>query len=198
MIERYVTLYDAATGAPSYSTKLNLPEGVQSDKATEADWEAARLGVEQASGSPCIFGRPAGKKLVQGGVFVDRIDTLDEAKAKAWEAIKAKRAALSLSPFQFQGKAIDNDAESAALIADRAARARDAVAAGEALETLWTTHDNTVLTLDAAQMVALSVARSDYIDGLHETARGLREQLLTSDTIAQVVGIHWQEVADAS
>lgn len=198
MIERYVTLYDAETGIVSYSTKLNLPEGLQPDKATEADWAAAKRIVEQASGSACIFGRPDGKKLVQAGAFVDRIDTLEEVKAKAWEAIKARRAALSLSPFQFQGKAIDNDAESAALIADRAARARDAVAAGETLQTQWTTQDNSVLVLDAAQMVALSVARSDYIDSLHEIARGLREQLLTSDTIAEVVGIHWQEAADAS
>lgn len=198
MIDFMVTLYESDTGAVLYSTRLNLPPGTDIDKATPADWEAAAERVRQASGKAVIFGVPGGDKIVRNGVFVDRVKQIDERRDQAWAAIKRERAAREVGGFPFMGKIIQNDPESALKLSNRAARARDALTAAEPFETVWTTQDNTELTLDAGQMLDLFAAMDDYADGIHETAQRLRAEIANAGTAGEVAAVRWPEATGAT
>ena len=188
-----VTLYESDTGAILYSTRLNLPQGVEPDKATQADWLDAKRRVDEASGYPSVFGVPVADQIVRDGVFVDRIKPIDERRDRAWAAIKRERAAREVAGFPFMGKTIQNDPDSALKIANRAARARDALTAAEPFETVWTAQDNTELTLDAGQMLDLFAAMDDYADGIHETAQRLRAEIANAVTAEEVAAVRWPD-----
>lgn len=193
-----VTLYERESGKVLYSTKLNLPPGANLDEVTQADWEAAAEQVRQASGKEVMFGVPGGDKVVRNGVFVDRIKPMDERRDRAWQAIKRERGAREVAGFPFMGKTIQNDPESALKIANRAARARDALTAAEEFTTTWTTADNSDLVLDANQTLDLFAAMDDYADGIHETAQRLRAEIANAVTAEEVAAVRWPEATAAN
>lgn len=117
--------------------------------------------------------------------------SLDELRAARWGAIKARRAALEASPVDYLGVQVQADAESVRRILLRAERARQALAAGEELETIWITADNGELLLDAEQMAAMPAAIDARSAALHEIAQGLRAELESAGTPAEVEVVRW-------
>lgn len=117
--------------------------------------------------------------------------SLEDLKAARWAAIKARRAALEASPFEYLGSTVQADAESVRRILLRAERARQALAAGEELETIWITADNGELLLDAEQMAAMPAAIDARSAALHEIAQGLRAELESAGTPAEVEAVRW-------
>jgi len=114
--------------------------------------------------------------------------TLDEAKAMAWDRIKAARDVAEAADFTCAGYAYQSDK---ARISGAALAALMAQVASQPYTIDWTISDNSVVTLDGPQMMAVGVALMQHIDGVFEIARGLRVQIEAATTIAEAVAVNW-------
>lgn len=108
-------------------------------------------------------------------------ENLADAQDQAWEQVKAARAAAELAPFAFDGGMYDVDT---ARISGAALNALMAQLAGVPFSIDWTLADNTVRTLDGAQMQALGVALAHHIGTAFATARAMREAIAAAPSPA--------------
>lgn len=117
---------------------------------------------------------------------------LQVAQAAKWEEIKAERDQLETAGFPYLGKWIDSDARSVQRITGAVQAAQAALAAGTPFEIGWTSADNSVLQLDAEQMMGMTVALAAHANDLHVIARGLRALIYAEDaTEASVAAVAW-------
>jgi hypothetical protein len=193
---KFATLYDATTGVIACTTSIQLPLGVDADSATAEQWAAAIADLEQAAGMPCVLGEPKPNQRVHAGVFVDvvpELPSLEDAKLAKWELLKAERDRRETLGFTYMGKLLQSDERSVLRINTRAQAARDALGAGDEYQTYWKATDNSLLLLDAQQMADMPRALSDYANGLHVLAEGLRQQLLSpaTSTLEMVAAVQW-------
>jgi hypothetical protein len=117
--------------------------------------------------------------------------TLLETQDKQWEQIKAERDRREQSGFPYMGKTFDSDALSVQRISIAAQAAQAAISANQAFSIDWTCADDSVLTMTAQDMISVPVALAQYSDSLHQTARGLREQIYAATTADEVQAITW-------
>lgn len=116
-----------------------------------------------------------------------------ELRANKWAQIKAERDRLEQSGVPYLGKILDSDTVSVQRIAIAVQAAQAAIAAGQPFTLEWTTQDNTPLTMNAGQVVGMSVALAMYSDSLHQAARALREQIEAAETVEELEVISWPE-----
>jgi hypothetical protein len=113
---------------------------------------------------------------------------LNEAKEQKWATLKDARTAAESAPFICDGSVYQADKER---ISGAVQLALLAQLAGQPFTIDWTLSDNTVRTLDAAQMIAVGVAMGTSVSAIFGTARSLREQLDAATTIVEVDAIGW-------
>lgn len=123
---------------------------------------------------------------------VPGVSELELAQAAKWSQVKAERDRLETSGFPYLGKWIDSDARSVQRITGAVQAAQAALAAGAAFEIGWTCADDSVLKLDAQQMLGMTVALASHANALHVVARDLREVIYAEDaTAASVAAVAW-------
>lgn len=114
--------------------------------------------------------------------------SLDEVKRHRWNGIKQERAQREYVGFAWDGSTFDSDPVSQSRIQGAVQLAGlDPVA----FSIDWTLADNTVRTLSGADMVAVGVTLAQHVNGLHVIARGLRAQIESATTIAEVESVVW-------
>lgn len=113
--------------------------------------------------------------------------TLDQIKAAQWELIKAARDAAEFSSFVWDGSEFDADA----LSQQRIIGAAQLAEINPAFEIDWTLADNSVRTLNAAQMKSVGTALGAHVNAQHVKARGLRTQIENATTRAEVEAVTW-------
>lgn len=117
---------------------------------------------------------------------------LQVAQAAKWAEIKAERDRAEKAGFQYLGRMVDSDAESALRITGATSAAQSALAIGAPFSIAWTCQDNSVLELDAEQMVGMLVALAHHADQVHKLSRGLRALIFAEDaTEASVAAVAW-------
>jgi|GEM_PF-7017643 len=127
------------------------------------------------------------------------VKTLTMLKAEKWAEIKAERDRRERLPLSYLGKLFDLDKESSERLQWAINAARSAVSLGIEFVTDWTCYDNTVITLDAEDIIGLPIAVAQYSDGLHQTARGLRIKIFGdgttpgAETVEEIDAIKWPE-----
>lgn len=121
-----------------------------------------------------------------GFCWVDGRD-LDGHKASKWEEIKAARSAAEYAGFVWDGSTFDSDLVSQQKIMGAAQLA----GLNPSFTVDWTLADNTVRTLDAPEMTAVGVSLGAHVEAQYVIARGLREQITTAQSIAEVDAIVW-------
>jgi hypothetical protein len=122
----------------------------------------------------------------------DDVRSLAEAKLSKWADIKAERAAREYGTYTTpQGAVFDIDAQSQVRLQNAYSLAVDAKAAGQPFSIEWTLANDSVVTLNANQMIALGKAVFSHINDLHATARDARQQILAATTVAEVEAIAW-------
>lgn len=119
--------------------------------------------------------------------FVWNLD-LSVAKQLGKERINAAREHAKTLGFPAYGKFFDSDAVSRENILI-AVSAASVVGAAWAID--WTTADNSVITLDYAQMMSLPVLMAQHGDALHIKARALKEQIDAATTQAEIDAANW-------
>jgi hypothetical protein len=123
-----------------------------------------------------------------GERVIDRSDTLEAAKERAWSRIKQARAAAEASDVIYDGGAYQADKERICGATQLAWMAKQT---GEPFSVTWTLTDNSTRTLDADGMIALGVALGMHVTQVYDTGRALREQIAAATTIEEVETVGW-------
>jgi len=125
---------------------------------------------------------------------------LGAAKAQAWEGTRSSRDNAERGVFEFDGDWYDINKEN---VSGAALAALMAQLAGQPFSIDWTLADNSVKTLDGAQVQQLGIAMVRHIDTLHATTRALRQQIEAATTPEQAYAVVWpmnehiEEIPDA-
>lgn len=117
--------------------------------------------------------------------------SMDELRAARWEEIKAQRDAAEWGGFDTPFGRFDSDPNSQTKIIGAAQLASIALAQGTPFSIEWTLQDNTSVSLDAAQMIAVGAALSNHANAVHQRGRQLRAQIEAAVTLADLESITW-------
>lgn len=138
------------------------------------------IGVEKALTA-------GGESTFAGGAIVrDMSDTLLASKQRAWAACKAARDAAEAADFVFDGVAYQPDMQKitgavlAALLPSETPFSID-----------WTVSDNSVVTLNASQVIGLGLALTARINSIHQYGRTMRALIDNAETPAEAYGHTW-------
>ncbi len=129
--------------------------------------------------------------VVEGALAWVNTDTVEQARSRRWAVIKAQRDAVEFGGFTWDGSAFDSDAQSQPRIMGAVQMATLAAAAGQSFGLAWTLADNSVRTLDGADMIAVGLALGAHVGTAHAIARTLREQIEAAATVEDVAAIDW-------
>ncbi|MDP4299937.1 DUF4376 domain-containing protein [Leptothrix discophora] len=117
--------------------------------------------------------------------------TLLEVQLAKWEEIKVSRSveidttmSTPYGPFQCRAEDRQN-------ITDSILLAQTLTAMSQPVAIQWTLADNSVTTLDAAQMVTVGLLLGQKVQAAHAKARVLRTAIEAATTIAEVEAISW-------
>lgn len=120
-------------------------------------------------------------------LYVEQV-SLPDAKQQARANINAARDAEEVAGFAAYGKTFDSDktSQQRILIA-----ANTAQVVGSSFTIDWTCDDNSVITLDYAQMLGLPVIMAQAGNALHQKARTLKEQIDAATTLEEINAVVW-------
>ena len=101
----------------------------------------------------------------------------DLARSALWERVKIRRDAVINGGATTPSGAVDSDELSRSNIAGAVLAAVIAQSASEPFSMDWTMLDNSVVTLDAAAMIAVGLAVMGHVNACHDRARVLRAEI---------------------
>jgi hypothetical protein len=133
-----------------------------------------------------------GDEVTPGTVEWVETATLDDARALAWAAAKKSRDEAEGADFEFAGILYQPDvakitgAVLAALLPIQPPLAPFSID--------WTVSDNSVVTLDAEQVMALGLTLTARINRIHQRGRVLRDLINNSATPAEAYGYTWNSL----
>lgn len=132
--------------------------------------------------------------FVGGVIAADRTGTLEGAKARAWEAVKATRAVKEIGNFMYDGGSYQADKERVTGAVQLAVLAK---MNGWAFSETWTLTDNSTRTLSADGIIGLGVALGKFVSGIYAIGRVLRTQIDAATTIEEVNSINWDSYVNS-
>lgn len=123
-------------------------------------------------------------------------DELAALKKDRWDTISAIRDALETRGFPYQGATFDSDERSVLRIILSSVSAQVAKSQGHDMNITWTLADNSTMDLTTDDLIAMPLALTQYMMGLHQYARTLRDQINTATTPAEVRQCVWEGYED--
>lgn len=115
--------------------------------------------------------------------------TVDGLRMVIWEQTKAKRDAVIDGGAASALGVVDSDAPSRSNISGAVLGALIAQSASAPFTIEWTAKDNSVHTLDAAQMIALGLAVLSHVNAAHDNARALRSEIEAAADVSTLLSI---------
>lgn len=112
-------------------------------------------------------------------------------KKRAWERIKAARDAAETAGFTYMAKTFDADPRSVQRITVAVQAANAAIAAGSPFSINWKTADNSVLTMNAQQMLGVPAALAQHADAQHQKAASLLAKIEAATTANAIDLVVW-------
>lgn len=113
--------------------------------------------------------------------------TLDDLKTAKWAEVKAARSTAEFSGFTWDGSVFDSDA----LSQSRIQGAIQLASLTPDFSIDWTLADNTVRTLNAADIAAVGVALGTHVATQHSKARELRDVITAAVSATEVMAVNW-------
>ena len=113
--------------------------------------------------------------------------TLADLKAAQWELIKQARSNAEYAGFTWDGSVFDSDAISQNRITGAVTLAQ--LSPGFTID--WTLADNTVRTLNQADMIAVGVALGQHVQTQFTKAQALRVAIEAATTPEDVAAVVW-------
>jgi hypothetical protein len=117
--------------------------------------------------------------------------TLQGHKDAKWEEIKLARTAAIDAPLVTSYGTFDSGPADRTNITDAVLMAQTLAAMGQTVSISFTRADNTVATLNAAQMIEVGLTLGSKVQTAYATARTLRTTIESATTIAQVQDVTW-------
>ena len=127
----------------------------------------------------------------EGDIEWVETSTLDEARALAWTAAKRARDAAESADFEFAGTLYQPDV---AKITGAVLAALLPSAEADPFAIDWTVSDNSVVTLNAQQVMSLGLTLTARINGIHQRGRALRDLINNATTPAEAYGFTWNSL----
>ena len=106
--------------------------------------------------------------------------TLADLKSQKWEIIKQARDALEFGGFEFEGHTYDSDQTS---------QGRIMGAAMSQMDQVWTTADNSTVSLTTNQLASLYVALQVHVANAHAMGRVARAALDAATSVQEINAI---------
>lgn len=140
-------------------------------------------GVEEAPAcaSPVLIGEIE--------IDPDHDAVLDAAKKEMRRRVNAERDLQEVKPFSYLGKRFDADERSVTRIMGAVQAAQAALAAGAPFSVGWVCADNTIVTLDAQQTIALPAALTQRVYAVHLRARALKADVDAAASLDDLAAI---------
>lgn len=135
-----------------------------------------------------------GPGAFEGGSIVDP-EPLDLTARKnlKWAQIKLERDRVEFGTMTWDGSEFDTNMISQQRIQGAVQLASMSLAANQTFEQDWTLADNSVRTLNASQLVSLGLALAQHVGTAHAIGRGLRAQIFSATTEAEVDAVVWPQ-----
>lgn len=121
----------------------------------------------------------------------DATITLDGAKTRQWQQVKADREREEFGGFTWDKSTFDSDPQAQSRIQGGAQLATLAMLGKQEFLVDWTLADNTVRTLNGDDMLAAGRALGAHVMFTHATGRRLREAILAAATLDEVQAVEW-------
>lgn len=115
--------------------------------------------------------------------------TLEDAKLAKWAEVKELRDILEQGPAPTPLGNVQTDDASKIKISGLVQMAQIAISALEPFTEHFTMADNTVVEVDALEMISIGVAAGQYVSAVHATARALRVAITACTTIEEVEAV---------
>ena len=186
-----VIVFEKATGRVVSSGTTQLPQSLVSDTLDVLVGAEGRPGASYVEAG-CVVELP-GKPSVHhvfdwtAKAWVDP-RSLQDLKGARWAEVRRERDRAEFDGFTWDGSRFDSDA----LSQQRITGAVTLAMMNSAFSIDWTLADNTVRTLNAADMIAVGVALGQHVNACHERARVLRGEIDGAEMVGDVwvVGNH--------
>lgn len=111
---------------------------------------------------------------------------LEKAKAQRWAQAKAERDTVEFGPFVWNGYTFDGDDQSQRRLGLAVSAAQMALASEQGWSIDWTLEDNTVVSLSAADLIAVVEAMGANTNQAHEAARQKRAAIEAATSLAEL------------
>ena len=112
------------------------------------------------------------------------------------EKINSWRDSAEQGGFEYLGKVFDSDPVSCTRMMGSAITAQAALASGESFSITWTCQDNSQISLDAAQLIGLTVTLAEHSSRCHAKALELKSLVDSALTVEEVSAITWEEAKE--
>lgn len=170
---------------------------------TDSEFES---GTVFDDGLPDSFENIVSRWRVKDGVFQDVgsapsvfcdwtesgwVFNVEKARTAKRSEIKRARDAFEFGGFDWSGYCFDSNAISQQRIQGAVQLAMAAQATGEPFSIEWTLADNSVITLDGGQMLAVGLAMGQHIQAAHGKARLLKQRIDAAQSIEEFDSIAW-------
>lgn len=123
-----------------------------------------------------------------GEILTDQSGSLEAAQDRAWERMKRARTKAELSNFECDGNIYDADKEH---ISGGVLVAKIASDAGLPFSSEFTLANNSVIVLDAGQMIAVGMALTAHVEAAYARGRQKRTAIYAATSVEQLDAITW-------
>ena len=118
--------------------------------------------------------------------------TLDDLKALKRAEINQHRDQVEFGPFEYNGMAFDGDVDAQRRLAGYISVSKSALAQGEEYSREFILADNTVVTLQANDFVAIELAKIDQVAAAFAKAILLKQQIEQATSKEELEAIVWE------
>jgi hypothetical protein len=133
-----------------------------------------------------------------GGEILQAETPLETAKRNKWAEIKHAREMFEFGEFTWNGKVFDADPLSQQRISQATQQAMLSKSLGIPYTQDWTLRDNSVVQLNADEMIEVALALGQHTNIAHNKSRSLRTVLDLTTTPQEVATISWDNMTVTS
>lgn len=117
--------------------------------------------------------------------------TLADLQDLKWAEIKVRRTAVEFGPFEYNGMVFDGDLNAQRRLGTYISISKSALAAGTTFQAEFILADNSVVTLNATDFVAIELAKANQVAQAFSKAAVLRQTIYATTDTQALAAIHW-------
>jgi hypothetical protein len=117
--------------------------------------------------------------------------TLAQLQDLKWTQIKSARSAVEFGVFEYNGMVFDGDLNAQRRLSTYISISKSALATGSTFQAQFILANNTVVTLNAEDFVAIEVAKANQVAQAFSKAAQLRQMIYATQSAQDLDSIQW-------